>query len=175
MRTAIRWPFLGGLLAVIALVSACSGGGSANSRTQPIPTHAVFGSIRQVDFAAMPYARQLVDAAGGGNVAPERTVFADITGDGVEEAIVIVESGGTAGDLGAGVYRLVGGSPTLLRYIAAGGHVELRLGSVIVAQTGIYQGADPQCCPSKLREVSWGWDGQQLAIRSDQVIDNPNR
>lgn len=171
-----RRRLLGGwLLTASVLGAACSAGTASRGDTRTTPTPAPVASIRQVDFAAMPYAKQLVDAAGGGNVAPERTVFADITGDGSEDAIVIVESGGTAGDLGAGVYRLIGGVPKLERYIAAGGHIEVRLGAVVVAQTGIYQGGDPQCCPSKLREVSWGWDGQQLAIRSDQVIDNPNR
>ena len=40
----------------------------------------------------------------------ERIRFADLVGDdGVEEAFVIVESGGTLGDLGVGVYVLEAG------------------------------------------------------------------
>ena len=39
------------------------------------------------------------DEAGGGEVVAERIRFADLVGDdGVEEAFVIVESGGTLGD-----------------------------------------------------------------------------
>ena len=111
----------------------------------------------------------------GGTAAemePERTHFEDLIGDeGVEEAVVFVESGGTAGDVGAAIYRLVDGRAQLVQYIRAGGHVEVRLG-LIVVQQGVYASGDAQCCPSSLRETAYGWDGERFAEVSTQVVPN---
>ena len=99
--------------------------------------------------------------------------------DGVEDAVVIVESGGTAGDLGAAVFSAVVGQPRLLGTIDRAGHVEVRLAGavagVIAVTQGQYAPGDPQCCPSNLREVVYQWDGRAFAAITDQVIDNPRR
>ena len=55
----------------------------------------------------------------------------------------------------------------------------MRLGGpvtgVIVATSAVPGPGDPQCCPSKLREVILQWDGKQFAVITDQLIDNPRR
>ncbi len=129
------------------------------------------GSLREVDFTTPAVLAQLFQLSGvAAEVEPARTHFEDlIGGDGVEEAVVFVESGGTAGDVGAAIYRLVDGRAELVGYIRAGGHVEVRLG-LIVVQQGVYASGDPQCCPSGLRETAYGWDGEGFSEVSTQVV-----
>lgn len=138
-------------------------------------------SARTVDFKDPSVVRPVIDHFKGGQVTPERITYADITGDRIDEAIVVVESGGTAGDLGAAVFGAEGGRPRLLGYIDLAGKVEVRLtaqgqvAGVIAVTQGVFAPSDAQCCPSKLREVVYQWDGQALKAITDQVIDNPRR
>lgn len=132
-------------------------------------------AIRRADFTSVGIVGELSDRAGAaGEVAPERVHFEDLTGDGAEEAVVILESGGTLGDLGAGIYQAVNGEPVLAFFASAGGHVEVRAGAM-VTQEGVYAAGDAECCPSQLRELSYGWDGAAFVELSDEIIDNPAR
>ncbi len=130
-------------------------------------------SLREADFTTAEVRAQLFEFSGtAAEVEPARTHFEDLIGDdGVEEAVVFVESGGTAGDVGAAIYRLVDGRAQLVQYIRAAGHVEVRLG-LIVVQQGVYAPGDAQCCPSSLRETAYGWDGERFAEVSTQVVPN---
>ncbi len=141
--------------------------------TAPSDAPGTLGSLREADFTAPAVLAQLFQLSGvAAEVEPARTHFEDLIGDdGVEEAVVFVESGGTAGDVGAAVYRLVDGRAQLTQYIRAGGHVLVRLG-LIVVQQGVYASGDPQCCPSSLRETAYGWDGERFAELSTQVVPN---
>jgi hypothetical protein len=131
------------------------------------------GSLREVDFGDLSLLGPLIDAAGGGEVPLERIEFHDLVGnDGVEEAVVIVESGGTLGDLGAGVFALIDGAPELVQFVATAGRVEVRL-DLIVAIEGVWAPADPQCCPSQLRETSYQWDGARFIAITEQVVAAP--
>lgn len=156
----------------------------STSTATPTPTatsSAPAESARSIDFKDPSVVRPIIDHFKGGQVTPERITYADVTGDRVEDAVVVVESGGTAGDLGAAVFGAEGGRPRLLGYIDVAGKVEVRLtaqgqvAGVIAVTQGIYAPADPQCCPSKLREVVYQWDGRQLKAITDQVVDNPRR
>lgn len=121
----------------------------------------------------------MIDRFGGGEVPEERVELADVTGDGVDEAVVIVESGGTLGDLGAAVVQVDQGDAYLLGYVEGPGRVEVRFGdqvaAVVAVTEGIYDPGEPACCPSELRERVYQWDGQALEVVIDQVIDNPSR
>ena len=130
-------------------------------------------SVRDLDFADPLVIGPLIDAAGGGEVSAERVVYEDLTGDGVEEAVAIVESGGTQGDIGFGVYSVDESNVATLSFFEqARGRVEVRVG-VIVAIEGEFAPGDAQCCPSRLREVTYRWDGSGFSQVSEQVIDNP--
>jgi len=172
--------------ALVATVIACGDGelpGTATESPSPTasPTAApsatvpgAVASLREVDFTDSSIAGPLIDAAGGGEVRAERVQFRDVVAhDGVDEAIVIVESGGTMGDLGAGVFTLVEGQPTLVQFIATAGRIELRL-DLVVAIEGVWAANDPQCCPSQLHEVSYQWDGARFTAITDQVVPNPD-
>jgi hypothetical protein len=130
-------------------------------------------SVRDLDFTDPLVIGPLIDAVGGGEVSAERVVYEDLTGDGVEEALAIVESGGTQGDIGFGVYSVDENNvATLAFFEQARGRVEVRVG-VIVAIEGVFAAGDAECCPSQLREVTYRWDGSGFSQVSEQVIDNP--
>jgi hypothetical protein len=139
------------------------------------PTGTTVPSIRAVNFADPSLAGDLIRRAGGGEVQQERVLFADLVGkDGLDEAVVIVDSGGTAGELGAGIYGLRDARPVLLQFFRYNGRIELR-GDLVVTLEALPQPGDAQCCPSKLRETTYHWDGATFARLTQQEIANPAR
>lgn len=174
----------GGLLLARLLLAGCrsdAGITVATSSATPTPPAAkpTAQSARVIDFNNPAVIGPILDHFFGGQIPRERITYADLTGDHVDDAIAVVESGGTGGDLGAAVFSAEDGRPKLLGYIDRGGRVELRLAGpvagVIVVTQGSYAPADPQCCPTKVREIVQQWDGKQFAVVTDHVIDNPQR
>ena len=81
-------------------------------------------------------------------IDPDRILFADISGDGQEEAIISLYSGGTAGNFGLLVYTVANGAPILADSVGGykiGGTAD---GSLLKVTEPIYQGWEPNCCPS---------------------------
>lgn len=173
------------VLTALLVAAACGDGDSptttpeptSDSTTRPSVTSTALGavgSLREVQFDAPAFAGPLIDAAGGGEVPLERVEFHDLIGnDGIEEAVVTVESGGTLGDLGAGVFSLIDRRPELVQFVATAGRIEVRL-DLIVAIEGVWADSDPQCCPSQLRETSYQWDGARFVAITEQVVANPD-
>lgn len=174
-RLALGWALVVGL---VLIGVACDDEDASVPATAPAVTATTTAdaqAIRRADFTSVGIVGELSDRAGAaGQVTPERVHFEDLTGDGVEEAVVILESGGTLGDLGAGVYQAVNGEPVLAFFVNAGGHVEVRA-AVVVTQEGVYAAGDAECCPSQLREISYGWNGTTFVELSDEVVDSPAR
>ena len=141
--------------------------------TPPGPA-APLRSLRDFDFSSPDFVAGLLTRAGGGEVHRERVQFEDLTADGREEAVVVVESGGTAGDIGVAVYGLLEGAPQLLFFQRLAGHVEVRLGLVVI-QEGVYAEGEAECCPSQLRELAYGWMGGKFTLISEQVVENPRQ
>lgn len=172
------------LLALVAgaLLAGCWGGSSgvtvSTSTATPTPTAtSTATSARSINFKDPAVQKPIIDHFKGGQISQERIAYLDLTGDKVDDAVVFVESGGTAGDLGAAAYSVREGTPVLLGYIEGAGKVEVRLAGpvagVIAVLQGSYAPGDAQCCPSKLREQIFQWSGTQFARITDQVIDNP--
>jgi hypothetical protein len=128
-------------------------------------------SLREVDFEALPVAAALINRAGGGEVHAERVIFEDLTGDEREEAVVVVESGGTAGDLAVAIYRLQENRPLLALFAKTAGRVEVRLG-LVVTSVGVFAADDARCCPSQLRERAYGCRDGEFVLLYDQNVDN---
>ncbi len=158
-----------------------------SSRTEPVPTPtasstaALAGgfpaqSLRDVDWRSAPVMDEIRKHFGDGLIEPRRVAYIDFTGDGREEALVIVESGGTAGDLGAAVYRLEAGRAGILAWIDRTGSFELRLpnagpgAALIIVKQGIFGPGDANCCPSRIRETALRWDGSTFAVFGEQTL-----
>jgi hypothetical protein len=172
------------ILVMLAVGLAACGGGddptpspTASMTGTPTPATAAgpLTSIRDAPFEDPALVGPLIDAAGGGQVPVERVEFHDLIGnDGVEEAVAIVESGGTMGDLGAGIFALDDGHARLVQFIPVAGRIEVRF-DLVVAIEGVWADGDPQCCPSRLRETSYQWDGARFVAITEQVVPNEDR
>ncbi len=81
-------------------------------------------------------------------VDKDSILFMDVSGDGQEEAIISVYSGGTAGNLGLLIYAAANNAPALAAYLPGykiGGTAD---GDALKVIEPIYQGWEPNCCPS---------------------------
>lgn len=129
------------------------------------------GSLRDVDFSAPPFASDLIRQAGGGEVPRERVRYVDLTGDGVEEAVVVVDSGGTLGEIAVGVFKAAGQGIDLAYFRKLGGRVDVRGRALVVIEAAPSPG-DPECCPSGLRETTVEWRGAGFEVTSERVVSN---
>jgi len=170
--------------AVAALTIACNGGGDgdekATPRTSPESTVTAqatpAGDIRDVDLQSNEDVRELANAVGG-EVVQQDVIYADVTEDGVEEAIVPISSGGTAGNLAFAVLTPQGdGARALLSEQASGrGGIALEVtpDGQLIATEPVYGPEDPECCPSLLLRTTYGWNGAALALVDEETVDNP--
>jgi hypothetical protein len=155
-----------------ALIAGCGDDESpATPSATATPAATAVTSLRDVDFEAFEVQVDLINRAGGGEIHAERVVFVDLTDDGREEAVVVVESGGTAGDLAVAIYRLGERGPEVVFFQPLAGRVEVRF-DVVVTQEGVYAATDAQCCPSQLRERAYAWRDGEFELVSDQTVDN---
>jgi hypothetical protein len=131
--------------------------------------------IQNEDLTAQPGLSDFLSASGG-SVDPERVMYADLTNDAVDEAIVPVSSGGEGGDIAVFVYGYRSGSVTeLLRALPEDQSIiaaELRDGALVTSEP-VYADGDPFCCPSQLRVKTYGWDGSALAVVDEELGQEP--
>jgi hypothetical protein len=144
----------------------------------PTPTPDPADDVRSIDFTDAAVIGPVIDQFGGGHIERERIAYTDMTGDGVDEAVVIVESGGTMGDLGAAIFGVEDGQARLIQVIEGGGRMEVLFADVGFGVLRMLEAApepgDPLCCPSKLRETVYEWDGDEFTVVTEQLIDNPD-
>ena len=155
---------------------ACGSGGERGSSAGSLPGDAT--AIRSVDFEALPAARTLLDQLGSGNVDKASTLYADLTGDRREEAIVPVTSQGTLGNIAYLVLRLDSGKPevVLTRTVdkSSAGGLQMSVDAGVLQETrGVYGPEDPFCCPSQLRETRFQWDGSRLQVETETLVQQP--
>ena len=184
----MRW--ISVVLAAVAVAAvACGGGGDDDDSTptRPVPTSDATvaatvpaiptpsGEIRSIDLQSEPDVAELLTETGGEYVQDD-VLYADLTGDGIEEAIVPVSSGGTLGSVafivltptGDSTFTLLVQQPTDTKGLAIG--IE---GSNLVQLEPVFGPDDPECCPSMLRKTIYGWNGDALAIESVETEENP--
>lgn len=98
-------------------------------------------------------------AAGAAFVSPRE--FADLTGDGKEDAVVAVATPGAAGAIAGYVLTADGSSAGRLR-VAFASQTEYRLrlkldGPTLTFAVPAWRAGDDLCCPSRLRERDYAW------------------
>jgi hypothetical protein len=158
-------------------LAACGPGGSGDSAGRERPPSDA-SAIRGFDLASDPAAQTLVQQVGG-TIDVAAVIYADVTGDRREEAIVPVGSGGTMSNMAYLVYRLEDGKPQVVltrtadRATAGGLSVNAEDG-VLQEIRGVYGDEDPLCCPSQLRLTSFRWDGTRLLVASERVEKQEN-
>ena len=141
------------------------------------PTGSSQQDIRAVDLARTAPVQKLLDDSGG-QVDQSRVIYADLTGDGVEEAVVPISSGGTLGDIAYVV--LMNGASGLQEILTSGpsqpneGGVAVSVADGKLVETRpVYAAEDPNCCPSMFRRTTFAWDGTKLAQQSSETVSNP--
>lgn len=167
-----------GLILTIAAV-ACSRPSRENAGViTPGPVLTAPDAIRQFDFASSDAIRA---ASQFTNSTPDfqATIYADVTGDGQEEAIIPFSSGGSQGYVLYHVYRINRSVPDLILTRNAdrtnpNGIRMTVVNGVLTETSGVFANEDPLCCPSQLRQVTFKWDGTKLQIASENVVPNPN-
>jgi hypothetical protein len=141
--------------------------GVTPSATATVPA----GGIRSLDLQSSEPVQDLIDVTGGLYVQ-DNVLYADLTNDGEDEAVVPVASGGTLGDVGVVVLRLV---DTVLEPIltltpeGTGGLSVSVSGGQLATVEPVPGPDDPECCPSQLRTTTYRWDGAALVVESSVV------
>ncbi|MCW5852593.1 MAG: hypothetical protein KIT87_21150 [Anaerolineae bacterium] len=166
-----------------AQATAATGGGSRPTATRP----ATASSLRGLDWETVlktdpkleydpsvptfgqplgPYVRLRGVAPSGlieGHGVTSKVLYGDISGDGREEAVISLYSGGTAGDVGLLIYREIDGQPVLMTGLP-GYKVGATIanGELRVSQP-LYGANDANCCPSGVEETAYRLQGDRLA------------
>ncbi len=144
---------------------------TATAETTPGPPL----DIREIDFSQQSDVQKMLRRLGG-EVVPEEILYADLTDDGEEEAVVPISSGGTAGNLAFLVFgRRDGELVTLLSEVPEEGSVRVELkDGQLVEMLPVYASGDPSGFPSQIKEIYYAWDGEALVVEREKVVDNPN-
>jgi hypothetical protein len=171
MRVALLGSVVAGSIAA-ALVSA-GGAGAEPSQSQAFFTKALLD-----DPGTSAAVKRLLSRKTG--LVDPRSGFLDVTGDGRQDALVLVTTGGAAGTVALYVFSShgqdAGGDPTSLR-------VMFRLQSLYRATFRIngqtlsvleprWSKGDDLCCPKKLRERDYQFDAKKLTFvrRADRDV-----
>ena len=166
------------LLTVIVLAGAVVLLSTGGSSAAPTKSQALFKKTLLADTRTTTEIKALL-RTGGGFVAPDIT-FADLTGDGRSDAIVLVDTGGLAGAVALYVFsthgeaedsdlRVVYRSQRLYRV-----STEAADGGLILRTPRFAQG-DDVCCPAKVVERTYTWSeaAQTLRRRNTQEVAGP--
>jgi len=172
-----------------AAIAGCGGGGGGGAKTpsgsrSPAATSSSVATattpslgIRELDLSKVDDVTAII-ASTGGQFVQTSVIYADLTGDGVDEAIVPISSGGTMGDVAFLVLAASGrGTKTLLKEVplgASGGLSVAVLDGQLVMTQAIYGPEDPNCCPSALRRTTYVWNGTSLAVQSIKTEVSPS-
>lgn len=166
-------------LGAAAFAMACSSndnGGNAtatstleSTATVPSETPTPAPDIRQDDLTQQPGLQEFLSASGG-EVTPNSILYADVTGDHVNDAIVPISSGGEGGNVALFVYGYQpSGIAELLRV-----QPEIRLQAVVdngqlVVSEPVFGPGDPLGFPSQIKVTTYEWNGTALAVAKEET------
>jgi hypothetical protein len=158
------------------LVAVAVGGlGSTGAAADPTPSQTVFTQKLVDDPATSAGVKRLLKTKAG--LVDPRSGFVDVTGDGRQDALVLVSTGGAAGAVALYVFSTHG------QDVSGGGgadqtslKVVFRLQSLYRATLRIsgttlsvleprFAAGDDLCCPKKLRERDYAFDAKALTFR----------
>lgn len=195
IRPSVRCPFPAVVCALTLGLGALGAGACGHAGDPPLANRNAAGpasGIRAIDWRNRPYVLPglgavtvrdghaefaldddgKVSAAGATPAAfrVELPLFADIDGNGTEDAVIssVLGTGGTGQFSSIEVYTVRGGQVVALGEIPGGDrgdggirHVAVDGGAVIVERNVLAEG-DGACCASTWRRERWIWRGGQL-------------
>lgn len=178
---SLRFAVSIGLVALVALAAGCSDGEETPSPSEtpvvdptatatpegPTPTPAP--DIRDEDLTQQAELRDFL-VSSGGEVNPRKIEYGDLTGDGVDDAVVPVASGGEGGDIAVFVLGYQpDGLEVLLRLETARLKAKIDDGRLETLEPDFAEG-DARCCPSQFLRTLYRWDGSSLVFESEEVL-----
>lgn len=131
--------------------------------------------IRDVDLSQQADVQAMLRRVGG-EVVPTDVLYDDLTGDGREDAVVPISSGGTAGNLAFLVLSYQDGDlVSLLSKVPESGSVRLavRDGQLVETQP-VYQEGDQPGFPQQVRNTYYRWDGEGLVVEREETTPSPH-
>jgi hypothetical protein len=112
------------------------------------------------------------DGTLGGYALIDDVGYGDLDGDGAEEAIVMIDSGGTGGMLGFLLYHEAEPRPKLV-LVRAGYKMSVVIdGGRVVIHEPNYVGFEANCCPSSLTRTLNALEGDRLVTLATEVEPN---
>lgn len=182
----MRW-FVALAAAGSLFIAACGGGGDDDTSptaeptrdASPVATQAIRKTptldIREADLATQPEVLGAIEETGA-TFIQEDVIYADLTNDGFDEAVVPLSTEGTAGYLGFLAYMVNGDLVELMlqEYPGSGSaQIEVRDDKLLMIEAAPGPD-DPECCPSLLQTTTYAWNGRALAVESVVTAPNPD-
>ena len=131
--------------------------------------------IRTRDLSQNSAVQELI-VESGGVVDPATIIYADLTGDGLEDAVVPISSGGTAGTIGFVVLSYQEGKlAALLTETPTGESLRVEvINGQLVESLPLYAQGDIQGFPSRIKKFYYAWKDGSLFVARNEVVANPN-
>jgi hypothetical protein len=153
------------LSALVALACACLLAGGPASAQEETP-QSLFRDVLLKDAKTASGVKRLLNT-NAGFVSP-MPVFADLTGDGKSDAVVMVDNGGVAGPIAAYVLSAEGSSQGDLHVAFRSqslyqGRVRISGPTLTVAEP-LFARGDDVCCPRRATERDYAWDAAKKAF-----------
>jgi hypothetical protein len=179
----LRVPAAALLFTLVVSFAACGGGSDDDDptpTTEPAATAeptsgAPSDAIRSIDLESTQAVQDFV-AEIGGTYVQANVLYADLTDDNIEDAVVPLSSDGTLGDVGFIVVTPEGDDDAseLLSVDASEFGVSVGIeGGKLVTVEPVPGPDDPNCCPSQIKTTIYAWDGDELAVESETTAENP--
>lgn len=168
-----RIPLLGALALVLAV-----GAEPARAAT---PSQRLFTGLLLKDRGVSPAVKRLLRSDGG--FVDAGIVFSDLNGDRRSDAVVLVNSGGAAGDVALYVFTALGPAKKAGALHAAYRSQSLYRASAsvtrgkLVLRSPRYAPGDDVCCPAQAFDYTLGWASATgtFRITGSRVVGSPRR
>ena len=169
------------LIPLVLTIVAC-GAGSEDDSTPTAPaataeptSDAPYDEIRSIDLESTPAVQEFLGEIGGTYVQ-DNVLYADVTGDNVEDAVAPLSSGGTLGDIAFIVVTAEGDDVTATLAVDArefGISVRIEDGKLVTVEPSPGPD-DPNCCPSQIRTTTYVGDGGTGLVEESSIVgENP--
>src|SRR3954470_16278598 len=170
---------LGPLCLLPVAAVAAAGLAPAVASAAPTPSQAVFTQKLLDDAKTSAGVKRMLRSKAA--IVDPRSGFVDITGDGRQDALVVVSTGGAAGAVALYVFsthgQATGDEQTSLKVVfrlQSLSDASLRIsGTTLSVLEPRWSKGDDLCCPKKLRERDYRFDAKALTFRRVADKDTP--